>query len=84
MDAGAGIDGAFLNKVFDPFFTTKAEGEGTGLGLSVSYGIVKHHGGTIELENVEAGGLRVVIVLPLKAKAPSVEEEDILEAVNVG
>jgi two-component system NtrC family sensor kinase len=83
LDTGAGIDNANLNKVFDPFFTTKAEGEGTGLGLSVSYGIVKDHGGTIHLENVEGGGLRVVIILPRKARSAPSSDDQLLEAANV-
>lgn len=68
IDTGAGIQADDINKVFDPFFTTKSEGEGTGLGLSVSYGIVKRHGGTIHIENNETTGLRVVIMLPFEAQ----------------
>ena len=83
MDTGAGIQSENLNKVFDPFFTTKSEGEGTGLGLSVSYGIVKHHGGTIHIENNEETGLRVVIMLPLNAEAQAQSvSENKLEATH--
>ncbi|GFK92626.1 Sporulation kinase E [Fundidesulfovibrio magnetotacticus] len=65
-DNGPGIDPANLRKVFEPFFTTKPPGEGTGLGLSVSYFIVtRNHGGTIRVENAEKGGARFVIALPL-------------------
>lgn len=67
VDNGTGISRENLNKVFDPFFTTKNQGEGTGLGLSVSYGIVKRHGGTIYLENNPKAGLRVMILLPIRA-----------------
>jgi len=69
LDRGTGIKSENLSKVFDPFFTTKSEGEGTGLGLSVSYGIVKHHGGTIHMENTPNSGLRVVILLPFHAQS---------------
>lgn len=84
IDTGIGIAQHNLAKVFDPFFTTKAEGEGTGLGLSVSYGIVKHHGGTIHLENLKGGGLRVVILLPFQVQHEKVDQEDVLEAKHVG
>jgi two-component system NtrC family sensor kinase len=68
VDNGTGINPTHINKVFDPFFTTKLQGEGTGLGLSVSYGIVKRHGGNIYLENNPDAGLRVVILLPFRAR----------------
>jgi signal transduction histidine kinase len=62
-DNGPGI--AEPQKVFDPFYTTRAAGEGTGLGLSVSYGIVEEHGGRITARNV-AGGARFTIRLPIR------------------
>ena len=80
LDTGTGIKYQELSKVFDPFFTTKSEGEGTGLGLSVSYGIVKHHGGTIHLENNHGSGLRVVIMLPFNAQPGEAVEEIVMEA----
>jgi two-component system NtrC family sensor kinase len=83
IDAGAGIAQGDMAKVFDPFFTTKAEGEGTGLGLSVSYGIVKRHGGIIHMENIEGNGLRVVILLPLTEPAKNTESRVKLGVVNV-
>ena len=53
-DTGVGINKKNLNKIFDPFFTTKGVREGTGLGLAVSYGIIKKFGGDIEVESVSA------------------------------
>ncbi|MDH5395238.1 MAG: HAMP domain-containing histidine kinase, partial [Gammaproteobacteria bacterium] len=83
IDQGIGIKGNEFSKIFDPFFTTKSEGEGTGLGLSVSYGIIKHHGGTISIENMEQGGVKVNITLPKKGRNEIIDE-DYLEAMNVG
>ncbi len=69
LDEGSGIHESALDKVFNPFFTTKKEGSGTGLGLSVSYGIVRRHGGTIVLQNRSNGGVRVQVSVPLKQTA---------------
>ncbi|MGE5546159.1 MAG: sensor histidine kinase [Solirubrobacterales bacterium] len=63
-DNGPGIPEANLLKVFDPFFTTKPVGQGTGLGLWISYGIVRDHGGTLEAANREAGGALFRVSLP--------------------
>ncbi|MEJ2554558.1 MAG: HAMP domain-containing sensor histidine kinase, partial [Gammaproteobacteria bacterium] len=65
-DEGSGVESAVMEKLFDPFFTTKPIGQGSGLGLSVSLGIVEHHGGKITAENNERGGLTVNVILPLK------------------
>jgi signal transduction histidine kinase/CheY-like chemotaxis protein len=64
-DTGTGIPPESVQNIFDPFFTTKEVGEGTGLGLSVSYGIVKAHGGDIEVESQVGQGTAFVIKLPL-------------------
>jgi len=63
-DNGAGITREHLDRVFDPFFTTKDIGEGTGLGLSVIYGIIKDHGGEIRVESDYGQFTRFVIDLP--------------------
>jgi signal transduction histidine kinase len=64
-DNGTGIPAEVQGKIFQPFFTTKPTGEGTGLGLSLSYDIVtKGHGGTIEVESEEGQGTEFIITLP--------------------
>ncbi|OGL16481.1 MAG: hypothetical protein A3K12_16335 [Candidatus Rokubacteria bacterium RIFCSPLOWO2_12_FULL_71_19] len=63
-DTGGGIPPDRLPRIFDPFFTTKEVGEGTGLGLSVSYGIVHAHGGVIEVESEVGSGSTFTIALP--------------------
>ncbi len=65
-DTGTGIPPENVQHIFDPFFTTKEVGEGTGLGLSVSYGIIKAHGGDIEVESQTGKGTTFVIKLPLE------------------
>ena len=64
-DNGNGIPQKILDKIFQPFFTTKPTGEGTGLGLSLSYDIVKAHGGEIKVESKEGEGSEFIIQLPL-------------------
>ncbi|HEY0253580.1 MAG TPA: ATP-binding protein, partial [Kofleriaceae bacterium] len=64
-DEGQGIAAADLPRIFDPFFTTKDVGEGTGLGLSVSYGIVQDHGGAIDVTSELGAGTRFAVRLPV-------------------
>ena len=64
-DTGKGIPPENIKKIFDPFFTTKPVGQGTGLGLSVSYEIVKKHGGDIEVRSKLGEGSTFTIRLPI-------------------
>jgi len=65
IDNGNGISSKVLDKIFQPFFTTKPTGQGTGLGLSLSYDIVKAHGGDFVVETHEGEGSEFTISLPL-------------------
>ena len=64
-DNGNGIPQKVLDKIFQPFFTTKPTGQGTGLGLSLSYDIIKAHGGEIKVETKEGEGAEFIIQLPM-------------------
>jgi two-component system NtrC family sensor kinase len=77
-DSGCGIPVEDLDKIFDPFFTTKPVGQGTGLGLSVSYGIIEQHGGTIEVTSEVDSGSQFTIRLPVSTDetAGIVESDD--------
>ncbi|MBI5375258.1 MAG: PAS domain S-box protein [Candidatus Schekmanbacteria bacterium] len=67
-DTGEGIDKEHLQKIFDPFFTTKRPGNGTGLGLSVSYGIIKKHEGNIDVVSVKGTGTVFTVTFPASEK----------------
>jgi signal transduction histidine kinase len=69
LDTGPGIPPDALPRLFDPFFTTKPPGEGSGLGLSVSYGIISEHHGKLAAENRPGGGAMFVIELPFASPA---------------
>ena len=64
-DNGNGIPEKVLDKIFQPFFTTKPTGQGTGLGLSLSYDIIKAHGGEIKVETIEGEGTKFYVELPV-------------------
>lgn len=74
-DTGSGIEPAILNKIFDPFFTTKDVGEGTGLGLAVSYSLIQQMGGTIEVESEPGMGTIFTISLPASREQKKSPEE---------
>ncbi len=68
-DSGPGVAPEHLGRIFDPFFTTKEVGHGTGLGLSVSRGIMERHGGRIEIKETGPGGTVMAVVFPLPGAA---------------
>ncbi len=72
-DDGPGIPKKNLDKIFDPFFTTRKVGEGTGLGLSVSYGIVMQHGGKIYAQSRLGRGATFIVELPIVTRAEQLE-----------
>src|SRR6202162_2435195 len=69
VDTGGGIPRENLNRIFDPFFTTKSSGRGTGLGLSVSYGIVKEHAGKVDVRSTPGKGTSFRLEFPVARKA---------------
>ncbi len=68
-DTGVGISHEFVNRIFDPFFTTKGANRGTGLGLSVSYGIIKEHAGKIDVRSTAGKGTSFRLEFPTARKA---------------
>lgn len=67
-DTGKGISEENIKKIFDPFFTTKPVGEGTGLGMSIAYKVIKNHNGDISVESKEGEGTTFTLRLPIKNK----------------
>ncbi len=82
-DSGSGMDSETLQKVFEPFFTTKDIGEGTGLGLSMVYGIIKQHGGFIKAQSEPGAGTTFNIYLPI-LESQGVQPEAPSKASPVG
>ena len=72
-DSGSGMPEAVRNHIFDPFYTTKDTGEGTGLGLYISYGIITGHGGSIGVASREGEGTTFTIKLPKKSISPDLQ-----------
>ncbi len=73
-DNGSGLKEQDLTRVFDPFFTTREVGQGTGLGLSVCYGIVREHGGNISARNRPTGGAEFTVELPVTGRVVDCSE----------
>lgn len=68
-DSGCGMSKEQAAKIFDPFFTTKPVGEGTGLGMSISYKVIQQHNGVISVDSTEGKGTKFIIQLPLKMES---------------
>jgi two-component system NtrC family sensor kinase len=82
IDTGCGISEKNLRRIFDPFFTSKAVGQGTGLGLSVSHGIVQAHGGLIEVESKVGEGSTFRVFLPINPQNPEGLAAPEMEAIR--
>lgn len=80
-DTGCGIPARHLQKIFDPFFTTKPLGRGTGLGLSVCYGIISEHGGRIEVDSTEGVGTTFRVLIPPHQEASVHAQAQSFEAI---
>ena len=78
-DSGPGIPYVNISKLFEPFFTTKKKGKGVGLGLSVAYGIIQEHGGSIFVRSTVGNGATFQVRLPLK---PASDKPDQLGGIR--
>jgi two-component system NtrC family sensor kinase len=80
-DTGAGIPESIRSKIFEPFFSTKPFGQGTGLGLAISHGIVKDHGGSIEVQSEEGVGTEFMVRIPLNLEVRRSPHNGLMEKV---
>jgi signal transduction histidine kinase len=74
-DTGSGIPPEIGRRIFEPFFTSKEPGQGTGLGLSVSYGIIESHGGRIDFDSAVGKGSTFSVLIPIRTRPPEVSHE---------
>lgn len=79
-DTGPGIDPEMRERIFDPFFTTKAVGQGTGLGLAVVHGIVRPHGGAVDVTSAPGKGACFNVYLP-RCEGPELKNPDPVDSV---